>query len=172
MKRVQNLRYLLEYENLYKIFHMKYFLETKIPYIRNKVQFIEAKMFVLKAKINWICILSIVLLHSDQKFVSKFITLALTLYGHWLNLGTPIFQKGNFARIFWSKAYTSLLQKNIYPHYRTAALVQFLYQLGYTYIRDIIKTGELENIVDKTICAIRLYEYGFFSDQTIYICMY
>ena len=35
-------------------------------------------------------------------------------------------------------------------------------QLGYTYIRDIIKTGELENIVDKTICAIRLYEYGFF----------
>ena len=151
---------------------MKYFLETKIPYIRNKVQFIEAKMFVLKAKINWICILSIVLLHSDQKFVSKFITLALTLYGHWLNLGTPIFQKGNFARIFWSKAYTSLLQKNIYPHHRTAALVQFLYQLGYTYIRDIIKTGELENIVDKTICAIRLYEYGFFSDQTIYICMY
>ena len=151
---------------------MKYFLETKIPYIRNKVQFIEAKMFVLKAKINWICILSIVLLHSDQKFVSKFITLALTLYGHWLNLGTPIFQKGNFARIFWSKAYNSLCEKNI-PTSSYSCLARFLYQLGTTYIRDIFKTGKPEYIVDiRQFGQCDYMSMGFFSDQTIYLCMY
>ena len=171
MKRVQNLRYLLEYENFYKIFHMKYFLETKIPYSRNKVQFKEAKMFVLKAKINGF-LSTVVLLHSDQKIVSKFITLAIILYGHWLNLWTPIFQKVNFARIFWSKAYNSLCEKNI-PTSSYSCLARFLYQLGTTYIRDIFKTGKPEYIVDiRQFGQCDYMSMGFFSDQTIYLCMY
>ena len=113
-----------------------------------------------------------VLLHSDQKIVSKFITLAIILYGHWLNLWTPIFQKVNFARIFWSKAYNSLCEKNI-PTSSYSCLARFLYQLGTTYIRDIFKTGKPEYIVDiRQFGQCDYMSMGFFSDQTIYLCMY